>query len=265
MIALRFAYRSGAVWGPIVLSLTIVTGGCGSMFDRPRHHGEVRSQETAVEKGPLPMPPSRLTRLEFDDPPDGARIKPKDRTDVPIVGSRTEPGAGLPSLSDMKEQALSNTKVRSLLGDRSTFISSVVSDSGYKQSSGCCATTPQKSRLTFYSYSNKTTVDVEMKGLAVIQVSSRENYMPLEGEEELREAIALARQDSRLAAGVQGLEGHAILTQPGDGLLWNDPGYGHRVYWVTFSKGLSGNPEYMALVDLTEQKILKAQKEDAHP
>jgi hypothetical protein len=265
MIALRPTCRPIAVWGPMLLSLTILNSGCGSLFDRPRHHNEVRSQETAVEKGSLPTPPASVRKLEFDNPPDGARIKPKDRTDIPIVDSRTESGSGLPSLSEMKEQALSNTKVRSLLGARYTFISSTILDSGYKQPSGCCAVTPQKSRLTFYSYSNKATVDVEMKALAVTQISSRENYLPLEGEEELREAIALARQDSRLAAGVQGLEGHAILTQPGDGLLWNDPGYGHRVYWVTFSKGLSGNPEYMALVDLTEQKILKAQKEDAHP
>jgi hypothetical protein len=265
MIALRFEYRSGAVWGPIVLSLTIVTGGCGSMFDRPRHLGEVRSPETAAEKGSLPTPPTRVRTLEFDDPQDGARTTPKNRTEVSTVESRAESGEGLPSLSEMKEQALSNTKVLSLLGARYAFISNTVMDSGYKQPAGCCAMTPQKSLLTFYSYTNKTTVNVEMKGLAVTQVSRRDNYWPLEGEEELREAIALARQDSRLAAGVQGLEGHAILTQPGDGLLWNDPGYGHRVYWVTFSKGLSGNPEYMALVDLTEQKILKAQKEDAHP
>ncbi|HSL04757.1 MAG TPA: hypothetical protein VK901_14615 [Nitrospiraceae bacterium] len=265
MTALRPTCRPIAVWGPFLLSLTILNGGCGSFFDRPRHHDEVRSQETAVEKGPLPTPPVSAHKLEFDDPQDGARIKPKDRTEVPTVNNRTEPGAGLPSLSEMKEQALSNTKVLSLLGTRYTFISSTILDSGYKQPSGCCAMTPQKSRLTFYSYSNKATVDVEMKALAVTQVSRRENYLPLEGEEELTEAIALARKDSRIATGVQQLDGHAILTQPGDGLLWNDPGYGHRVYWVTFSKGLSGNPEYWAVVDLTEQKILKAQKEEAHP
>ena len=265
MMALRLTCGPITVWGPVVLSLTIVTGGCGSLFDRPRHHDEARSQETAVKKSPLPTPPVRVRKLEFDDPHDGARTTPKDRTAISTVDSKAEPGAALPSLADMKEQALSNTKVLSLLGSRYSFISSTVLDPGYKQPAGCCAMTPQKILLTFYSYTNTATVDVEMKGLAVTQISRRDHYMPLEGEEELREAIALAKKDIRIAAGVQELEGHAILTQPGDGLLWNDPGYGHRVYWVTFSKGLSGNPEYWALVDLSEQKTLKAQKEDAHP
>lgn len=254
-----------AVWGPLLLSLTILNGGCGLFSGGPRHHDEVRSQETAVRKSPLPMPPASVHKLEFDDPQDGARMKPKDRAEGPTVDSRTESGGVLPSLSEMKERALANSKVLSLLGTHYTLISSTVVDPGYKQPSGCCATAPPKSRLTFYSYSNKATVDVEMKDLAVTQVSRRENYLPPEGDEELTEAIALARKDSRIAAGVQALDGHAILTQPGDGLLWNDPGYGNRVYWVTFSKGLSGNPVYWAVVDLTEQKILKAQKEEAHP
>ena len=60
------------------------------------------------------------------------------------------------------------------------------------------------------------------------------------------------------------LEGHAILMQPGDGIFWNDPGYGHRVFWVTFSQGLTGNPQYWAVVDLSEEKVLKAGKEEAH-
>ena len=53
--------------------------------------------------------------------------------------------------------------------------------------------------------------------------------------------------------------------EPGDGLFWNDPGFGHRVFWVTFSQGLSGNPQYWAVVDLNEQKVLKAGKEEPHP
>ena len=106
MMALRLTCGPITVWGPVVLSLTIVTGGCGSLFDRPRHHDEARSQETAVKKSPLPTPPVRVSKLEFDDPHDGARTTPRDRTAISTVDSKTEPGAALPSLADMKEQAV---------------------------------------------------------------------------------------------------------------------------------------------------------------
>ena len=79
------------------------------------------------------------------------------------------------------------------------------------------------------------------------------------------QAVELARKDDRISASIQGLEGHAILMQPGDGIIFNDPGYGHRVFWVTFSQGVSGNPEYWAVVDLSERKVLKADKEESHP
>ncbi|MGH7259016.1 MAG: hypothetical protein ACREIM_11595, partial [Nitrospiraceae bacterium] len=90
-------------------------------------------------------------------------------------------------------------------------------------------------------------------------------YLPMEGGEEIQEAIALARKDTHIGGALHDLEGHALLMQPGDGIFWNDPGYGHRVFWVTFSQGLTGNPQYWAVVDLSEQKVLKAGKEDAHP
>ena len=80
-----------------------------------------------------------------------------------------------------------------------------------------------------------------------------------------QQAIDLARKDSRIQGGLPQLDGHAILMQPGDGVLWNEPGYGHRVFWVTFSQGLSGNPEYWAVVDLSAQTVLKVEQEAAHP
>lgn len=123
-----------------------------------------------------------------------------------------------------------------------------------------------KRHLLFYSYTNDVAVDVEMKGEDVITIVQRDrSYLPPEGEEEIQQAIDLARKDSRIPGGLPQLDGHAILMQPGDGVLWNEPGYGHRVFWVTFSKGLSGNPEYWAVVDLSAQTVLKVEKEDAHP
>jgi hypothetical protein len=137
-----------------------------------------------------------------------------------------------------------------------------VTEAGHPMSKRCCKASPAKTRLTFYSYSNNLTVDVEMKDETVANVYRREEYLPMEGAEEIQEAIALAKKDTRTAGAA--LEGHAILMQPGDGIFWNDPGYGHRVFWVTFSQGLTGNPQYWAVVDLNEQKVLKAGKEEAH-
>jgi hypothetical protein len=203
--------------------------------------------------------------LDFDDPPDGARVKPKDRGELAILNTEETSGLMVTAAADLKEMALANTKVRELLGARFTLISTRGIDPGYKHSLGRCATAPSKARLTFYSYTNNVTVDVEMKGEAITGLSRREAYLPPEGEEELQNAIVLAGKDGRIASGLEGLEGHAILMQPDDGVLWNEPGYGHRVFWVTFSKGLSGNPEYWAVVDLSEQKVLKAEKETTHP
>jgi hypothetical protein len=257
-------FRLSTLWSTALLSCLTLTSACG-MFSGPRHHTEVRSPETDVKKTVLSSPPVAVHKLDFDDPIDGARMKPKDRGQLRDVDGAVASDSSLPAVADLQKQALANTAVRGLLGARYALIGTQVVDPGYKQPSGCCGAAPPKIRLTFFSYSNNSTIDVDMKGSDVANVSRRKDYLPPEGEEEIVEAVALARKDDRIAAAVKDLDGHGILTQPGDGLLWNDPGYGHRVFWVTFSKGLSGNPEYWALVDMTEQKVLKAQKEDAHP
>jgi hypothetical protein len=117
----------------------------------------------------------------------------------------------------------------------------------------------------FYSYSNDAAVEVTLRGERIVSVRQRKDYLPPESQEELDQAVELARKDDRIAASIEGLEGHAILMQPGDGIIFNDPGYGHRVFWVTFSQGVSGNPQYWAVVDLSERKVLKADKEEPHP
>lgn len=236
------------------------------MLSGPRRHTEVQSPETAVKKTPLPMPPQTVHRLQFDDPSDGTLMRPTGITTEPVGDPPGGSGSTAEAVSDLKEKALANAKVREILGTRFTLISTTILDPGYKQLSGCCTATPTRNRLTFYSYTNNIAIDVDMKGDAVTSVLRRAySYLPPEGEEEMREAIDLARKDNRIAGGLANLDGHAILMQPGDGLLRNEPGYGHRVFWVTFSKELSGNPEYWAVVDLSEQIVLKAEKEEAHP
>jgi len=250
----------------ILLFLLVVLSSAGcSLFSGPRHHEEVRSPETAVAKKPLPLPQRIVHRLEFNDPADGSRMTPKDRSDIKPANSAPETVTMDEVGLDLQPKALANTVVRNLLGTRYALISMTVTDAGHRMSQGCCTSSPSKTRLTFYSYSNNLTVDAEMKGDTVANVQRLEGYLPMEGGEEIQEAIALARKDTRIGGALPGLEGHAILMQPGDGIFWNDPGYGHRVFWVTFSQGRTGNPQYWAVVDLSEQKVLKAGKEEAHP
>jgi hypothetical protein len=259
--------RSEAVSAKVRLLLLIFVllhQGC-SPFSGPRHHSEVRSPET-VKAGTLPLPPGHVHHLEFDDPSDGVRRIPMGVTALSVGQGAGDPGAMSAMASDLTAKAVTNSKVRQVLGSRYTLISITVIDLSAKHLSGCCTGMPPKHRLMFYSYTNDVAVDVEMKGDDVITVVRRDrSYLPPEGEDEIQQAIDLARKDSRIPGGLPQLDGHAILMQPGDGVLWNEPGYGHRVFWVTFSKGLSGNPEYWAVVDMSAQTVLKVEKEDVHP
>jgi hypothetical protein len=248
----------------LLLILVVLLQGC-SAFSGPRQHSEVRSPET-VKAGSLPLPPGSVHRLAFDGPSDGARRMPMGITALPAGQGTAADGSTSTTVSDLAAKAVANPKVREALGSRSTLISTTATAPSAKHLSGCCTAMSPKHRLMFYSYTNDVAVDVEMKGDDVISIMRRErSYLPPEGEEEMQQAIALARKDSRIPGGLPQLDGHAILMQPGDGLLWNEPGYGHRVFWVTFSQGLSGNPEYWAVVDLSAQTVLKVEQEAAHP
>ena len=74
---------------------------------------------------------------------------------------------------------------------------------------------------------------------------SNEGYLPAEGPQEVQRGIELARADARLAGKVQALQGHGLLMQPDRGFFKNDPGYEHRVIWITFSQGQDGDPKVL--------------------
>ena len=81
------------------------------------------------------------------------------------------------------------------------------------------------------------------------------HYQPPEGAGEVEEAIRVARLDQRIRDKVKDLDAHGILADPEWRLWWwNTEGYGHRVFYVTFAKGRSGDPQYYAVVDLTENQ-----------
>lgn len=215
--------------------------------------------ETSVKKAALPAAVPTVHRLQFDDPGDGSLSKPRGAAPSGAVSSTNLEGPA--NHSALVRAALADTRVKAALGERFRLFQVDAVESGKTFGHGCCDHRSEAHRLIFYSYSNKTTVDVLMKGAQIVSVAARPGYQPPEAQDEAEEAIALVRADSRLAGKLEGLDGHVILTEPGEGLIWNDPGYGHRTLWVTFSKGLEGRPLYWALVDMDERTVLKAKEE----
>ena len=248
-----------------IMPVMVLAAGCALFGGGPRAPEDIHSPETDVDKRHLPVSPPIPTRIEFDDPPDGSRVKPKNAAALPDSVTSSSQDMALPSAAEFQARAAANTAVHELLGERYALISLYPTNPPYKFDLGCCSPGPPVMEGVFYSYSNDTAVEVTLRGERIVSVQQRKDYLPPESQEELDEAVALARKDDRIASSIHGLDGHAILMQPGDGIIFNDPGYGHRVFWVTFSKGISGNPEYWAIVDLSERKVLKADKEEPHP
>jgi hypothetical protein len=205
-------------------------------------------QQNLPERVPTP-PDMRFTGAVEAWPP-----RPAGRTNETDV--RWSPVAN--ALSDDEQTAIRNAvvqdqRVRAALGDRYAFIASAAIDPDKSDARG--STAERRTRLTFYSYSSNVAVEVVARGRSVESVRRREGYQPPEGAEEIQSAISLAQRDSRLTRVVQGLQATAILTYPASG----QPGYGHRVLHVSFSHGDPTEvPQYYALVDLTDQKVLTA-------
>ena len=152
----------------------------------------------------------------------------------------------------LQQAALADARVRQLLGERFVFISADELDLG--KTGRPQATAELATRLTFFSHTNNVAVEVGMLGSKVENVKSRKGYQPPEGAEEIDLAVQLARRDSRIREKVANLEAGALVAFPQK----DEPGYGNRVLYVSFSKSGEGLAYYMALVDLTTQKVLAA-------
>jgi hypothetical protein len=217
--------------------------------------------ETPVAKRPLPGTPPVPHRLEFAGIDESGHAKPKmaaAATPMGITRSASPTAFTTDEIGALRQAAEANPRVAAVLGDRWTFIEADRLTAEGKASFGCCSAAFHQARLLYFSYSNNVALEVHMKDTTVIAVSRREGYIPPEGEQDVRRAVELARGDSRLSGKVGGLEGHGIMMEPKEGVIWNDPGYGHRVMWVTFSHGQDGDPKFWAVVDLTADKVLDA-------
>ena len=222
---------------PFLLALLVFAGGC----------------ERSTKKRMLPEKPPKAVQLEFTGPEEGWPPRPKGRENVAEVPWREIRGSLTDALeAEIRQAALQDTRVRELLGERFAYISTDEIEPSKDRSHD--ASEPLATRVTFFSHSNNVAVEVLMQGPKVESVKRREMYQPPEGREEIELAVALARRDGRLLEKVAGMRGDAIIIFPEK----DQPGYGHRILYVSFSKEDDDVPFYSAVVDLTEKQVLLA-------
>ena len=249
------------MWTHATLLLLIIGSGC-SLDAASRGPFGPEDPETVIPKTPLPAQIPTRHILEFTADESVGHIKPK-MTGTVIEASvmRSPNQAAVLSEAEivaMRKSAEADPKVASLLGARWGFIDADLPPPDGKVAFGCCRSQSRLARLTYFSYSHNVAIDVRMRDTAVLQVSRNDGYLPPEGPQDVQRGIELARADARLAGKVQALQGHGLSMQPDRGFFKNDPGYEHRVIWITFSQGQDGDPKYWAQVDLTEDRVLDA-------
>jgi hypothetical protein len=232
-----------------------------------------------VPKKPLPSSPPALTELPLVLPPEGGPRRP--------VGSSSSSAlkGEIPDIvivekdhSALRTRAEQDSKVKTELGERYGFIAAeevyadqclitiLDEDSGPGHLANRHSNQERMDRLTYYSYTHNVAVHVCINNNTVtsVQRDPRKGYQPEESTEETDHAIALARQDPRIAQDVRDLFGHAILTSPEEyRYFWvrDEAGFGDRVLWVTFSEAPESLALFFARVNLTTDTVLDAGKE----
>jgi hypothetical protein len=220
----------------LLFAILLVVGGC-------------RQTPGATLPRDVPQTPD----LRFTGAAEGWPPRPQGRTNVAVVQATPLAGSlGADQFSALRQTAVQDARVIAELGSRFAYITGSQLDAQKDQTAS--PTERAAARLTFYSYSNNVAVEVIVRGGAVESVARREGYQPPEGAEEMERAITLARQDANLRRSVTGMTATAILTYPAEG----KPGYGHRVLHVSFTPQGGDVPQYYALIDLTDQKVIVA-------
>jgi hypothetical protein len=145
------------------------------------------------------------------------------------------------------DRARADARVQALLGERSAFVQEIDRD----QTKAANRTSHQL-RLIFYSHSHSRTVEVTMDHGTVLEAKYIEYYPP-EGKQEIEQAVALAKQDARLAGLVADLQAGGMNFQH----TQNSDYLNHRVMDIRFYDATLVS-RYFAVVDLTELKVQAA-------
>lgn len=221
--------------------------------------------ETAAQKAKLPEEVPSPHSLQFTGEETAGHHKPKM---VGVSGETAVKRAVNESVvltadevATFRTVAENDRGVIPQLGSRWAFIDADRIPPDGKITFGCCRQTTGLVRLVYYSYSQNVAVEVRVKKSGVLSVDRRDGYQPPEGQQDVQRGIELAKADPRLVGKVDQLQGHGLLMQPDQGFFRNDPGYGHRTIWITFSEGQGGDPKFWAVIDLTEDKVLEAGEE----
>jgi hypothetical protein len=268
MITRRFTYT---VLCALIAVLT--SQGCALLDKHP-------DTTPPANRTPLPSQPPAPHNIDFAQSADSVRLTVLQQTPAPPpVMSGPKAASGQQEQRQLRASAEQEPRVRDELGERFVRLHRQNIRTGKVLCPGITRATDRVLevsqggpiiKLTYYSYTKNSTVVVCLQGGNVASVGYRLGYQPGEGDDrddpdegsvEFQQADKLARQDSRLLNKVGDLKTHVLLMEPAWGIIRNDPGYGHRVFWVTFSKPKSGDPEFWAIVDLTAQKVLDAGKE----
>ena len=238
---------AGLAWTPAAASVGLQGDGyVATTLLQPRTNRFFRLiQRTA---GTIPLQPPEVPEFEFTD----LDPTPLGATGIIDVAWREIPESLTDELeTQIRSAAQQNALVRSELGQRYAYINTATIEmpKGTTNFPG----QPLQTRVTFFSHTFNRAVLADMNGTNVIGVTGNSTLQPPEGEDEVTAAVDLARADSRLSANVQGLIGGGLLFVADSD---NQPGFGHRVIYVTFSRLGEAGPSYAALVDLTEQVVL---------
>lgn len=149
--------------------------------------------------------------------------------------------------------ATARLDVQQALGERYTR-AAVVDD---RRKSGAV----RASRLVYFSYSNNSTVEVTLDGQRVLgfRTMPAAEYQPEITDAEIAEAEGIARAHF-MALG----EGRVAQLQAFGILAYQPTGkgfYATRVLYISFHRDSDSPPEYVAWVDLSQQRVLRARQE----
>lgn len=252
-----------SIWQVLFLCITVGSGCTLDAGSRGPYGPE--DPETGVQKVLLPNQSPAPNSFQFTGEDIAGHHKPT------MVGVSQEMAANRSAntsailttdeVTALRTVTERDARVMAQLGSRWTFIDAERLPPTGKISFGCCRQMANMTRLIYYSYSQNVAVEVLVKEMGVLSVARREGYQPPEGQEDVQRGIELAKADPRLVGKVEQLQGHGLLMQPDRGFFRNDPGYGHRTIWITFSQGQDGDPKYWAVVDLTDDQVLEAGEE----
>ncbi len=229
--------------------------------------------DTAGDRAPLPTLPPTVHPLALSSSPEQFPRRPvRERApfNSPIL-TKIRAATSSPHQTRIRESAESHPLVIKELGERFAYFHSEVIQRGR----GFCpphvtltldlvipSAPPAITRLTYYSYTRNATVVVCMRGEHFLSVKQQTGYQPPELQDEIDAVITLAAGDPRLREKLDGLRSRAILFDLGRGLLFDEPGAGSRVFWVTFSNSADRAPDFWAIVDLSQRKVLQVGEEE---